>query len=73
LQTKVIAVGPVWNAYFYLWSGPSSELCKRSFDVDTKILNLGMLAHFLNTFPQFFVQGKKKREEERPHFKAHTH
>jgi len=46
----------VWNFWFTLWSGRDAEVAKRTIKVDTGILNLSLLAHLMNTLPQFFVQ-----------------
>jgi len=55
-NTKALSIGPIWNLYFTLWSGPSSEFAQRKIDVDTGVLNLALMAHLLNTGPQFLVQ-----------------
>lgn len=52
----MLAVGPVWNFYFRLWSGPNAEFAQRKIDVDTGVLNMSLLAHLGNTFPQFVIQ-----------------
>jgi hypothetical protein len=54
-QCKVISVGPVWNFYFRMWAGSGAEIARRTIDVDTGILNLSLLAHLLNTFPQVIL------------------
>lgn len=61
-QAKVIAVGPVSNFYYKLWSGPrsifgtSKDLVENTMEFDVEILNFSMVAHFANTFPQLIVQ-----------------
>ena len=54
-QTKVIAIGRIWNFWFETWSGKQAY----SIDVivDTSLLNESLLAEFMmETLPQLIIQ-----------------
>jgi len=35
-----------------MWAGSEADIAKRTIDIDTGILNLAMISHLVNTFPQ---------------------
>jgi len=35
-----------------MWAGSEADIAKRTIDIDTGILNLAMMSHLFNTFPQ---------------------
>eukprot|EP01034_Spumella_vulgaris_P027693 gene27693-34455_t len=57
-MTKTIAMGTVWNAWFYVWTGYGGGLwCDTEGSVDTEDLNYGLLSQFcLETIPHIILQ-----------------
>ena len=43
------------NFYFRMWAGSDADIAMRTIDIDTGILNLSMMSHLFNTFPQVCV------------------